>query len=505
MLWLHGWAGLLVGWLLYAIFLTGSASYFRHEISHWMRPELGFPAIARDDAAVADAALRRLQEIGADAERWRISLPTAREPATEILLWRKAGKAPNFVHESLDPATGAPAATRATLGGDFLYYFHFDLQMPSIWGRLLVGLAALVMLVALISGIVTHKRIFRDFFTFRPGAARPRAWLDGHNVTGVLALPFHLVIAYTGLVALMFLYMPWGVRVAYHGQEQALYAEAGLVTPTPAIGGPAPLARLAPLLDEAQRRWEGGHARVIEIHRPNDIGTLIELTRDPSETVSYRHDRLRFVGPEGRLVSQSAPSPAVATHMVMYGLHIGRFADALLRLCLFVCGMAATATIATGLVLWSVSARRRETPRFGMRLVERLNLGVIVGLPIAVAAYFWANRLLPAAYPGRLLGEPMAFFAAWLLALVVAFLPWRRTPWSATLLVAACGFAALPLADALAFRRGEIAAYDTVFAGFDLAMVAIGLIFAAIARKLRAQPRSNAAALDEAPEREFAA
>lgn len=37
---LHTWAGLLVGWLLYAMFLTGTVSYFKDELSQWMRPEM---------------------------------------------------------------------------------------------------------------------------------------------------------------------------------------------------------------------------------------------------------------------------------------------------------------------------------------------------------------------------------------------------------------------------------------------------------------------------------
>ncbi|MFP3519429.1 PepSY-associated TM helix domain-containing protein, partial [Pseudomonas sp. SIMBA_077] len=39
MAWLHTWSGLLFGWLLFAIFLTGTLSYFKDEITHWMQPE----------------------------------------------------------------------------------------------------------------------------------------------------------------------------------------------------------------------------------------------------------------------------------------------------------------------------------------------------------------------------------------------------------------------------------------------------------------------------------
>ena len=33
MSWLHTWSGLLLGWLLYAVFFTGTLSYFRDEIN----------------------------------------------------------------------------------------------------------------------------------------------------------------------------------------------------------------------------------------------------------------------------------------------------------------------------------------------------------------------------------------------------------------------------------------------------------------------------------------
>ena len=38
MAWLHTWTGLLVSWLLLLIFMGGTASYYREEISRWMRP-----------------------------------------------------------------------------------------------------------------------------------------------------------------------------------------------------------------------------------------------------------------------------------------------------------------------------------------------------------------------------------------------------------------------------------------------------------------------------------
>ena len=38
MAWLHTWLGLLFGWVLYFIFVTGTAGYLDTEIDRWMRP-----------------------------------------------------------------------------------------------------------------------------------------------------------------------------------------------------------------------------------------------------------------------------------------------------------------------------------------------------------------------------------------------------------------------------------------------------------------------------------
>ena len=83
-----------------------------------------------------------------------------------------------------------------------------------LWARYLVGFCAMFMLVAIITGVITHKKIFADFFTFRWGKGQ-RSWLDAHAALSVLGLPFHFMITYSGLVMLVLLYMPWGADSAF--------------------------------------------------------------------------------------------------------------------------------------------------------------------------------------------------------------------------------------------------------------------------------------------------
>src|SRR5690606_14041862 len=213
---LHIWTGLLAGWILYAMFLTGTASYFRDEISQWMRPDVPAQLQLADAADTASKLVATMQTLAPASPQWGISLPHARDD-TASAFWRDGKR---FNRATFDPATGQKIGVRESIGGEFFYRFHFQLHyFPVLWGRWIAGLCGMFMLVAIISGVITHKKIFIDFFTFRWSKGQ-RSWLDAHNGLSVLGLPFHLMITYTGLVTLMLMYMPWGSDAAIKDASQ---------------------------------------------------------------------------------------------------------------------------------------------------------------------------------------------------------------------------------------------------------------------------------------------
>lgn len=75
MAWLHTWGGLIVGWLLFVIFLTGSLAVFDQEIDNWMQPEL--PAHHVSDEQAAERALDYLREHKADAKQGASACPAS--------------------------------------------------------------------------------------------------------------------------------------------------------------------------------------------------------------------------------------------------------------------------------------------------------------------------------------------------------------------------------------------------------------------------------------------
>ncbi len=437
MAWLHGWTGLLLGWVLFVMCLAGTLSVFKPEIGQWMRPETRATA---DPADAVQAATDWLASNTRGSTGWYLTAPNARTNTVEAA-YDSDG---SFVYRALDPVRGTPAP-RETLGGEFFYRLHFELELPYPWGRLLASIAAMAMLVALITGIIAHRRIFKDYFTFRPAKGQ-RSWLDGHNALGVLATPFHVMITFTGLVTLASLNMPWAISATYGKDLAAVYHDlAPGVAERARANVPAPLAPIAPMLREAQRRLGGTIGRVYVIN-PGDRAAVVTIFRSDADQLGFTPAEISFDGATGRpLRAWRENRGAIQTYNVVYGLHMARFASIVTRWLYFLGGTMLTLAIATGLVLWIVKRRERAPLSLGNRMLERLNAGVLPGVPLGCAAYLLANRLLPLGLAGRAELEVSA--ALWTAAAAVAMGAALPPRWSWPLLTGAtalaCALAAL--------------------------------------------------------------
>lgn len=491
MTWLHTWGGLLVGWVLYFIFVTGTIGYFYIEIDRWMRPELplstSWPSVTQS-VDKADAFLRKE---GADAGFWRINLPVGRQSRQLDVAWGdgKTAYARPVGERVYVPARDVfepEARPRDTEGAYGLYRMHWKLHyLPQQLGVFIVGFCTMMLLVALLTGVIAHKRIFADFFTFRPGKGQ-RSWLDFHNLSGVLALPFLVMITYTGLIFYTVTYVPSGLDAAYGKNQKAFWTEITSPLDVAPAGKPAALLPLAGFVEKATAQWGGqppdllivinplqSNAQVIAFHTGYDT-----LLRDVGE-------RIRFDGVTGAMTVRetAATSAPHAVYSAMLGLHEGIFAGPLLRWLYFASGVLGCALIATGLVLWSVKRRAKHgaaKEHLGHRLVECLNIGTVAGLPVGIAAYFWANRLLPVDFAERSAWEFHALFIVWgLMLLYPAFRPAQRA-WREEFWLAAAAIGMLPLVNLLTTDRHlgvTMPARDWELAGVDLTALVLALCF----------------------------
>lgn len=545
MSWLHTWASLILGWLLYAIFLTGTLSFFKNEINVWMTPELHQSVPASSQVQQTEVALNYLQQNHPNAGAWNILLPNTRQNATLITV-REQGEDPRARRGGkqiyIDSATGEVLEPRNTRGGNFLYRFHFELYgMPRMWTRWFIGIATLLMLVAIISGVITHKKIFKDFFTFRSGKGQ-RSWLDAHNATAVFALPFHIMITFSGLLLLLFTIMPWGIERIYEnrgqflqeqnralvqenkpeGRESAQGREERGERPQQARANSAqnqgenraegrgegrgdrrskreeqpivaaPLTNLAPIVTAVQAEWKTNPISTVSIIAPNTDQAKIELRALHGESVAYRnvYASKQFDGVTGKdLTDESAklkhPSVPMGIYNVVTTLHEARGVDLALRWLLFISGIVGTLMVATGLILWCVKRAPQQQKQgfksFGYRTVEVTNIAAIIGLPIACAAFFYANRFIPSQLENRSELEIRSFFIVWLLTLVYAMFRTHRQAWLELLAFATAIFALLPIVN---FMTGGQPLWNTMangqwmIASFDLAMWLLAILFA---------------------------
>jgi len=201
----HTWIGITCGFALFIAFYAGALTMFQEPIARWAAPPaVGVAAVPLDDAP-------RLLELVAAAH------PEAREEGITLHLrgheneparvtWKEdaphqEGQPHEHVHwwATLKPdGTLLAKQEEPSELAEFINAIHMRAGLPRPWGSYFMGVVSLLYGVTLIAGvIVLLPSLTKDFLALRVGHNLKRMWLDAHNVVGITALPFHLVIAVT--------------------------------------------------------------------------------------------------------------------------------------------------------------------------------------------------------------------------------------------------------------------------------------------------------------------
>lgn len=535
MTWMHTWFGLALGYVLMSCFFFGSLSVFDREIDRWAIPETRFapqpmpsydhmlaPILAKvlpdeneyatESPKLVDlskGALPRRENLKA-VEYWAYT--THRDP---VLIMGADFELPNAKdadghnhvggNVTIDPRSGKVLSDdQLKIGSDFFYPMHFSLHLRWLeLGTWIVGVAALVMLAALVSGVAMHRRILRELFTFRPTKSTRRSVLDLHNLTGVVALPFHFFFAFTGLVIFSSTYLPVQdtlLKPLHNAHEVAEAARTGL--PRKAAGVAAPLASVDEMVAEAKARWQAhgapGEVGLLTLTHLNDLNGYVSVFRAGRDRVTLTGQGVHFQASSGKVIREDpAPTTVGSINDFLTGLHLQHFEHWLLRWFYVMGGLSGCACIATGFIFFVEKRKRQHAARgvAGSRVVDALAVTTVTGMVIAALAILVANRLLPADLPKRGDLEQYAFWGAWFVAMAHAF--WRTAPVRYARIAPAwreqCWAIAVLAASAVLlnwsttgdhFLRTLGAGYWPV-AGLDLALLVSAVLASLAARKLR--------------------
>lgn len=459
MAWLHTWFGLVLGFVLMVVFFFGSLSVFDREIDRWALPELRFaaqpmpsfdtllrPSFERMQPQKEDLALLEgrvnspLPQRFDTVHSWS-AYTTHRDPVLSVFAGFVVPHAKNpdetvYATRTMDPRSGALLPQgHLHIGSRFFYPMHYSLNLN--WkdlGMWIVGFAALMMLMALVSGVVMHRKIFREFFTFRRHKSTQRSALDLHNLTGVVALPFHFFFAFTGLVIFAGVYFPVAHSQLHDLHELHERIEAKTTgLPHERAGLAAPMASVDAMVAQAQARWKakgkGGEVGFLEVRHVGDANAFVSVYRAGTDRIALVGDGMHFKATTGELLREDPEPTAVdSVNTFLTGLHLQHFRHWLLRWLYVLGGLLGCTCIATGFIFF-VEKRKRQHAKSGgqgSRIVDALAVSSLTGMLIATGTMLLANRLLPSELASKGDWERYAFFGAWALALIHAL--WRSAP-----------------------------------------------------------------------------
>jgi len=502
---LHAWTGVSTGLFLFVVSLSGIFALFGAELRTWEDPNLRLP-VAEQPVPVNPlmASFAAEQEARGDITFMRVNLPTAMRPYYEGRIQvRPEGGKPELIVRRWNAATGERLPERGDGLSAWLVDFHTDLMLPSPIGRYLVGLAGIIMLLSVITGLLTHQKLVREAFTWRLDRSVRLKWQDSHKALGLWGAPFHLMIAFTGaILGLASLFALLVGIIAFKGDADSV-RQAVLPPDPPAANAPARTAEIMRVA-EAAGRATGGAPQFVNITHWGDENAIYKVYVTPPDGELVRYAFATANGVTGKITQtflSDTPGAAGRVFASMTPLHYATYGGVALKFLYTALGAALCVLIATGLMMW---LERRTFGNEGRlnpavyRALSRLTIGVTTGLCLASVAIFYSDKLLPVSAEARLFNTGAVFFAVWIVAGIVAFIP-RNEYMTTKAIIALFGLAlmGLPAVNALAtgdhvfalLRDGHIYA-----AGVDLAGLAFGavVVFAAYALPARRPERKPA-------------
>ncbi|MEM9107423.1 MAG: PepSY-associated TM helix domain-containing protein [Pseudomonadota bacterium] len=421
--WLHTWAGIILGAVMFVIFFMGTLSVFADETDQWFWPSVRH--VETQQPVSLDRLLDTALEVsGRHPEVIGLVKPTERMPAAQILVQPKEGRTWIYfvdpeTYEILAPLDSGSAS-------QFFYPMHYRLHIPG--GRWIVGATSMFLLLGLFSGIIIHKKIFVDFFTFRKGKKLPRVSLDLHNLTSVLAMPFHLAITITGILIFASLYLERSAEAlypeddsprsavradTYGGYSRELSGETNLR-----------ISSVDAMATRAAQHMNGQPIRGAYLRNPHDEDGIAYISSVSKDYVSVGTNTVTFDPDSGAVLNTPSMSAAGKAQDFIVGMHEIHFDHLLLRWLYVIGGLAGCVMIATGFIYWIESRRVKHArgEKNGVPVVEGLTIWAVMGLLTATAAYFVANQALPRGtwqFWGieRVFWEVIVFYVVWLLAI----------------------------------------------------------------------------------------
>ncbi len=414
---IHSWIGIIGGLVFFICCFSGTLALFERELIVWENPDAR-TEVQGEGLGVDELYRKALAGLPAERGAIFVELPTPWNGTFHL-----RASAEGRLHKVyLDPESGESIDSADTTAFAFLTHLHTDLHLPRPFGRYLVGLIGVFMMMALIAGVMAHPNIFKEAFSLRVRRSLRLTFADLHKQLGVWGLVFGMAISFTGaLIGLVGIIAPVMVLSAFGGDVQKATEAFSGPTARPS-GISAQMRPIGSLIEEVEGRHPDYAVRSMSVRYFGDENAEVAFNLESKD-----HDRL-LSGETHRVSLVTGESVHVSTFgdrglgTRIFGavqpVHYGLFGGMGLKLLYFVSGIALSLLIATGSIIW-LERRQQSTagaddrrPRYFW--LGRLTTGVCLGLVLASVVAIAFGRFAP-------VGVEPVFWCTWSLAIVAAF------------------------------------------------------------------------------------
>ncbi|ATC32139.1 PepSY domain-containing protein [Caulobacter vibrioides] len=388
----HSALGLAFAALIYLVCFSGSVAVFTQEFSRWEQPQ--GPVLQGVSPQAVDVAVQGALAKIPQAHDLLVRLPTPDHPRLSIHGDDAAGGEHTYVADHAGRLVGE-ARTPWT---EFQAELHTVLHLPRAWGGFVVGLTGVALLSSLISGVLSHPRVFKDAFAFRWGGSKRLQEADLHNRISVWGLPFHLVVSLTGaFLGLTTIIVGVLALATFKGDASKAYA---LFQGPTVKDDPRPAAKVIDVrsgLGSVAARYPDARATYIYVEHPGERGqhAIINLATDGrlsrGETV--------VVDGAGQILGEvgyESGSLGFRVLSAMTPLHFGWFGGWPVKVAYFLLGLGLTAVTSSGVAIWLARRRDKGRPAPGL---ERLWVAFVWSQPVAYAFSNFVSLFSPTPTP----------------------------------------------------------------------------------------------------------
>jgi uncharacterized iron-regulated membrane protein len=354
----HRWTSLISTVFLLLLCLTGLPLIFHHEIDE----ALGYAPQVELHPGQAPARAQRVADAALAADPGRVLQYISWDKDEPGVIMAFTNSAPDGMpdHATVRAFDAVSARLLGPVGvGPMLIVLKLHTDMfAGQAGKLFLGGMGLLFAVAIVSGVVLYWPFTRRlaFATIRDRASRRVAWLDWHNLMGIVTVAWALVVGLTGVVN------TWAELML--GQWKATEL-ASMVAP---YAGRPPPARLASLDDVIARARQAAPGMAIAfVAFPGTPFTsshhFAAFMRGDTPLTSRLLKPVLLDGETGEVADIRALPVYLQALLISQPLHFGDYGGMPLKLIWAVLDAFTIAVIGSGLYLWLARRRRRRSAR----------------------------------------------------------------------------------------------------------------------------------------------